>query len=370
MSEIQDKYSDIRPYNDDEVVAAIERLVSDDEFIQALINYRYRFLAGRLGNIIKPLVRMSLRKKWSSIKTIEQVQVHLIGYLKGMIKNTITDLTYSGLEKLSAKENYLFISNHRDIALDPALINYCLYKENFTTSRIAIGDNLLTKACSNEVMKLNKSFIVKRSIKAPRELLKSLRQLSSYIKHSLEHEKQSVWIAQKEGRAKDGFDYTDPALLKMLFLNARGSDIDFQTYMKSLKIVPVTISYENDPCDTSKVKELYLKETSGEYAKGEQEDINSIIQGIVGFKGAVNVSFAQPVTDDFTTPDELAKLIDQKIRANYKLYPINYLAANVDSSDISTADKELFVYKLASFNLRERELLKTMYAAPIVHSTK
>ncbi|MDF5295506.1 1-acyl-sn-glycerol-3-phosphate acyltransferase, partial [Vibrio parahaemolyticus] len=174
------------------------------------------------------------------------------------LNKTTDGVTFSGLDKLDKNTSYLFVSNHRDIAMDPALVNYGLYQSGHRTVRIAIGDNLLKKPCATELMRLNKSFIVKRSAKAPREMMKALGQLSSYIKHSLDTG-NSIWIAQKEGRAKDGNDFTDPAILKMFHVEGRKQKISFGEYTRSLKIVPVSIAYENDPCDIAKAKELYEK---------------------------------------------------------------------------------------------------------------
>ena len=173
-----------------------------------------------------------------------------------MISTTTTKVEFSGLEKLTADQNYLFISNHRDIAMDPAFVNWGLHQQGLDTVRIAIGDNLLKKPFVSDLMRLNKSFIVKRSAKGVREMMAAFKALSGYIKHSLSVEKQSIWIAQKEGRAKDGNDQTDPAILKMLYMNGKGQKLAFSEYMTGLNIVPVSISYEYDPNDVAKANEI------------------------------------------------------------------------------------------------------------------
>jgi len=231
-------------------------------------------LISSLPFFARVLVRRQLQKKWGSVSSVEQVQQEVAKYLALLVKRTTSEVTFSGLDQLDPKQAYLFISNHRDIVLDPALVNWGLFSHNMKTVRIAIGDNLLQIPYITELMRLNKSFIVKRSAKAPKEMLKALSQLSAYIYDSLAGG-DSIWIAQKEGRTKDGFDQTDPALLKMLQLNGRKQKKEFSEYIRELKIVPVSISYQYEPCAISKAKELYHKQHHGQYVKSAGEDIAS-----------------------------------------------------------------------------------------------
>lgn len=360
-----DIYKEIRPYNDDEVSGAIERLVNDKEFITAILNYRFPQLSGVLGWLLIPLIKRFLIKKWSSVKTVEDVQFQVAKYMNATIDHSCDGVTNSGLDKLDPSQSYLFISNHRDIAMDPAMVNWCLFERKFKTVRIAIGDNLLKKPCATELMRLNKSFIVKRSSKGPREMMKTLGQLSSYISHSLETG-NSIWIAQKEGRAKDGNDRTDPAILKMFFMEGRKRKQSFSTFIAGLNIVPVAISYENDPCDVAKAKELYEKETSGSYEKGELEDIESIIQGIVGEKRRIHVSFGEVIKSSFETPEELAEEIDRQITQNYHLFPANYIAANQTHESATEVEKARFAEKLVDLPEGVVDILKKMYAFPAI----
>jgi hypothetical protein len=213
-------------------------------------------------------------------------------------------------------------------------------------------------------MKINKSFIVKRSVKAPREMMKALGQLSSYINHSI-NTGNSIWIAQKEGRAKDGNDFTDPAILKMIQLEGRKQKIPFADYIKSLKIVPVAISYENDPCDRAKANELYQKEVNGSYEKGEFEDIESIVQGIIGYKGRVQVSFGNVIDKELTSADDLAAELDEQIHTLYKLYPINLLAAGREDSSITDETRKLLQQKLQDLPEQAQQNLVASYANPV-----
>ncbi|WP_413112855.1 1-acyl-sn-glycerol-3-phosphate acyltransferase [Thaumasiovibrio sp. DFM-14] len=360
-----DIYRDIRPYNDAEVQQALSALVEDDEFITAITQYRFSWLPTCVSGLVKPLLKRVLTHRWSSIKSVKEVQLQVANYMEQAILSSSDGVTYSGLDKLDRNKSYLYISNHRDIAMDPALVNWCLHHEGFDTSRIAIGDNLLKKACVATLMRLNKSFIVKRDIKAPRELMKALGQLSAYIRHSLCEDNQSIWIAQKEGRAKDGNDKTDPAILKMLHVQGRKEKQPFADYMQSLNIVPVTISYENDPCDLAKANELVAKRQTGYYQKSEFEDIDSIIQGIVGEKRRIHVSFGDVVTGKYESPEALAVEIDHQIINNYQLFPVNYIAANKNHTCITENERIRFSHKLCAVDDAVATMITQMYALPV-----
>lgn len=362
MTKTNDPFIDIRPYNDDEIPAAIDRLVNDEEFIGAILQHRFSNHANWFKAIMSPLVKVYLRMKWSKLNSVDAIQLEVKKYLDQTLKTTTQGVTYSGLEKLDKEQAYLFVSNHRDIAMDPALVNYGLYQSEHKTVRIAIGDNLLKKPCATELMRLNKSFIVKRSAKGPREMMKALGTLSAYIKHSLETG-HSIWIAQKEGRAKDGNDFTDPAILKMFHVEGRKQKVEFSEYVKSLKIVPVSISYENDPCDIAKALELWEKAEQGSYQKGEFEDIESIIQGIIGDKGRVHVAFGDVIEESFETPEALAEEIDRQIHLHYKLFPINQLAAG--NEDVDADVKQNLKDKLVQLPEAAQPYLIASYANPV-----
>lgn len=359
-----DPYQDIRPYNDDEIPAAITRLINDEEFVNAILNYRFRQRSTWLNFVMKPIVRFYLKFKWSKLNSVDAIQLEVKKYLSKTLATTSQGVSYTGLDKLDQNCAYLFVSNHRDIAMDPALVNYCLFEQSHSTVRIAIGDNLLKKPCATELMKLNKSFIVKRSIKAPREMMKTLGQLSGYIKHSLDTG-HSIWIAQREGRAKDGNDLTEPAILKMFHVEGRQQKIAFPDYIKSLKIVPVAISYENDPCDISKALELYEKATQGHYEKSEFEDIDSIVKGIIGEKGRIHINFCDVIDQDFETPEALAAELDRQIHTHYKLFPINLLAAGIEDESITTETRACLRAKLDQLPKSAQSYLLNSYANPV-----
>lgn len=363
MSELVDKYADIRPYNDDEVADSVTRLINDNAFVDVLAKYNLPRFLSSFPFLTRPLVRSQLRKKWGKLNSVEQVQQEVAQYLSLLVKRTTSEVTFSGLDGLNPKQAYLFISNHRDIVLDPALINWGLFSHKMKTVRIAIGDNLLQRPFITELMRLNKSFIVKRSAKAPKEMLKALSQLSAYIYDSLMGG-NSIWIAQKEGRAKDGLDQTDPALLKMLQLQGRKQKKEFADYVRELKIVPVSISYQYEPCAIAKAKELHHKQNHGQYVKSAGEDIASIVEGFSSAKGHVHLAFGQPIESGCESPEELAKTIDKQIINSFFLHPGNYIAGGCKQAVIDKNDATKFEERMSKVPDELKPLVMAMYAKP------
>ena len=367
-------YDDIRPFNDEEIAVVVERLINDDELILAIAHFQFPRLVKYLRWALFPLIRMVLRRKFSALTSVAAIQQELVTYMQRMIATTTRGVTFTGIEQLAAEQSYLFISNHRDIAMDPALVNWALHQHGLPTVRIAIGDNLLKKPFVSDLMRLNKSFIVKRSLKGVREMMVAFKSLSGYIAHSLHAEQQSIWIAQKEGRAKDGNDQTDPAILKMIYMHGKSQQLSFRDYMRSLNIVPVAISYEYDPNDQAKANELQLRSQFGEYHKGEFEDIDSIVLGIVGFKGHVNVAFGA-VIDDYSEIDDanaLAKRIDAEISGNYHLYATNLLAAELlhASAPYQAAASQLSAEQRAQFAAHLQTIPESLHATVLAGYAK
>jgi hypothetical protein len=323
---LTDPFADIRPYRDAEVPAVLSRLLDNPEFLGALARYRLGRLASLMPGLVRPLVRYRLAREVCGASDVRSIQVIIERYMTRMIEGATGGFSVSGLEQLNPVRPYLYMSNHRDIAMDPAFTNYALHRGGYETARIAIGDNLLAKPWVADLMRLNKSFIVRRSVNGPRELLAASRMLANYIQHSLLLEQSPVWIAQREGRAKDGIDRTEPVIIKMLSMSRDKSQYDFGEHIEGLGIVPVAVSYELDPCDAMKAKELFQKATKGCYEKAEQEDVASIAQGIAGHKGRVHVSFGTPLGSNLNTPDAVASEVDRQIIDEYCLHPTNLYA--------------------------------------------
>jgi len=321
-----DQFADIRPYNDAEVPAVLARLLDDPEFLAAICRLKFKGLASWLGWPLRRLVRWALVRELDGASDVNGFQRVIEHYMTRMIEDSTAGFSVSGLDALDPGRAYLFMSNHRDITLDPAFTNYALYHNGFDTVRIAIGDNLLTKPYVSDLMRLNKSFVVKRSARGPREVLKAYRELSAYIRHSIQQDQANIWIAHREGRAKDGLDRTEPAIIKMLAMSQQKREESFSEFIAGMNIVPVSISYELDPCDARKALELYELAKTGNYQKAEHEDVASIAAGISGTKGLVHVAFGEVLGGGYENPEQVAAELDRQIISNYRLHGTNLYA--------------------------------------------
>lgn len=375
------KYAQIRPYHDEEVRPVLDRLIVDKEFISTIARLRAPLLSRWFPGVFNFFITRVLRRQFAGVNNVFDFQLLIERYLDRLMETATSGLTHSGIDHLQPSEPYLFISNHRDIAMDPALISYTLHTQQFETVRIAIGDNLLTKPFASDLMRLNKSFIVPRSAKG-REMLTAYRLLSSYIRHSIVVDRSSIWLAQREGRAKDGRDKTEPAILKMLSMSMNKKTESLSEHIHHLNIVPVSVSYEFDPCDGSKAKELHAVDTQGKYLKSEHEDVTNIGLGIAGFKGCVHVSFGQPLKGEWPDVDAIAAEIDDVIYRNYVLHPTNFFAykqlygqypdlpcgAKNESFEEGrfAESKRLFEERMAAIDESHRSYAMNMYANPVL----
>ena len=314
------EFEDIRPYTNAEFKEAYYRLMEDPRFQDAL-----RLCLQNYGV-------EDFRKDMERYQTIEEVQVDFDKrFLDVFLSQSTKGVSLSGIENLEEDKTYMFIGNHRDITLDPALLQYYFFIENRKTSRIAMGDNLFTTPLLGEIAKLNKMIKVKRG-GTMREKLVNFQKLAAYIQYSLFEDKESVWIAQRDGRTKDGNDYTKQGLLKMITM---GNDKHLLETIRKMNITPLTVSYEYESCDKMKARELALSE-NGPYVKQPGEDFESIKQGIFGQKGRVALTIGQPLGDEIDlVPQNLnnndklyfvCQLIDKQIYKNYVLYSNNYIA--------------------------------------------
>ncbi|WP_375741532.1 1-acyl-sn-glycerol-3-phosphate acyltransferase [Pseudomonas boanensis] len=373
------EFEAIRPYDDAEVPAVLARLFADDAFLGTLTRYRFPKLAGPLGWLLKPVIAHRLRREFNGIKSVAALQDRIEHYVDNTIVRATDGVTYSGVERLKPGTAYLFLANHRDIVMDPAFVNYAVYHANLPTPRIAIGDNLLQKPFVSDLMRLNKSFIVHRSITGRREKLAAYQLLSAYINHSIRNDGQSIWIAQAEGRAKDGDDRTDSAILKMFHMSRK--DESFAAVIRDLHLVPVSISYEYDPCDQAKARELQIRASTGSYTKSPGEDDASIALGITGYKGRVHINFGSVVGSASEDAKQLAAEIDKQILSGYRLFPAHYLAYAMwdqkdpelkvpDASAVFPADelaaaKAEWQKRLSACSEEQRPFLVLQYATPV-----
>jgi len=372
-------FDDIRPYNDDEYKDVVKRLVNEPVFVQAIQYFFPKF------------TKEELETELLSYLKINEFQSNFFCRLLAKVEEFSMDkLSIEGLENVNDNISRLYISNHRDIVLDSALINYGLNANNLSTSEIAIGSNLLGLPWVKDLVRLNKSFIVKRNI-PKQDMLNASIQLSSYIQYALHDKKQSVWIAQREGRSKDGNDKTNPGLLKMFTLSSDENLVDF--FIK-MNITPVSISYEYDPCDVLKIPELIAKSKGETYVKKEGEDNLHMITGIKGYKGNTKIVFANTISDkiaalkDVKNRNELLKnianIIDEEIYVNYHLWPTNYIAydllnnSNKYNKKYTEIEKDKFLKYVKdrlektqlSDNNEAKKIFLEMYANPVINKYK
>ncbi|MBP3574742.1 MAG: acyltransferase [Prevotella sp.] len=369
---MNENFDDIRPYGPGEVRPAVESLLHDRQFMTMLRSFI---------PLPKPFIRFIIRALFIGVDTPLDFQLRYMKHVVRYVLRKCSDgCTFSGHPLPAKSQHHTFVSNHRDIVLDSAILDLKLVEAKYdTTVEIAIGDNLLIYPWIRTLVKINKAFTVKRGL-SPRQLLESSMLMSRYIHHAVKEKGENIWIAQREGRAKDSDDRTQDSVLKML---SYGGDL------ADLNIVPLTISYEYDPCDYLKAKEFQLKRDNPAYKKTKQDDLENMKTGIMGYKGRIHYECAPCINtwlDDLRTLPkteffgEVAKRMDKEIHAGYKLFPCNYIALDmlesgkVYESHYTAADVERFSKylegQLAKINIPNkddaflRQCMLTMYANP------
>ena len=369
-----DPFKNIRPYTDAEVAGVLQSLVNNPSVLKALIGFQFPGILAK-APFVKFFVKQKLISQIKTIHTIDDYQMIFKDLMEKVVKESIASFELNGLEKLNKNENHLYISNHRDISLDAALLALHLHKSGFRTFNIAVGNNLMEESWASDLFRLNKSFIIQRSGGTKKEIYSGLSLASQFIYQSIFRDNTSVWIAQKQGRAKDGVDATDPAMLKMIHLTERKLQSE-ASYFNSLKVVSVSISYEYDPNDKLKAKELDLLQSNSEYVKEKDEDLKSIANGIIGIKGNVSINLSEPMkfaeADDYQM---ISNKITQSIISSYKLHASNYAACNLlgidftqdsySSEEIAEAEKELN-QRVKSLEIGARSKLLEQYANPVI----
>lgn len=367
------KFDAIRPYHDEEVNDAIKSIMHDP--------------------MMNTVMQFIYPQKTKAERTDILTQVHStqdfqgnVAYLglQKILKQSSDGLSSSGFDKLDKNTSYLFISNHRDIFLDTSLLNYILHEKGLILTASAIGDNLVKIPFLNTIAKINRNFLVLRGL-SPREMLQSSRLMSEYIQELLSIENRSVWIAQREGRTKDGNDATNPGILKMLSMAAEKENL--ADYFKKMRIVPVSISYEYDPTDSLKLPELLAKINKEVYVKHEKEDFNSILNGLLGQKKHIHFHAGDVIDTELDSianienanqlVKAIAQIIDKQIISNYKLWPSKYIAYDLlyntekYTSLYSQSDKQAFEERMAkkvdAQVQQSKQCFLEMYANPVVN---
>jgi 1-acyl-sn-glycerol-3-phosphate acyltransferase len=371
------RFDAIRPYSDTEINDVIIKVL-DHPMMKVLMNFC-------LPGVEDEIWKEQLKKTHS----VRDFQCNFIYYgVKQVLEKSSDGLTTSGFEKLDKNTPYLFISNHRDIMLDTTFLNACLFENGKLMTSSAIGDNLVKRPFFNIVAKLNRNFLVQRGL-TPREMLASSKLLAEYIAHLLLRENRSVWIAQRDGRTKDGNDATNPGVLKMIGM---GSDEpNLMDYFKKIKVVPVSISYEYDPTDALKMPQLMAESNNEVYIKEKNEDMMTLLSGIVGQKKRIHIHIGDVLEKEIDAIQEncdtsnkqivaLAQAIDDSILTNYKLWPTNYIAYDILNN--STTYQDLYTENEKSLFERRMEMridhnnpiakegFLDMYANPVVNKLK
>jgi 1-acyl-sn-glycerol-3-phosphate acyltransferase len=371
------KFDAIRPFYDAEVNEAIVSSINHP-MMKALMNFSF------------PEVEDSVwKEQLKKTHSIRDFQCNFIyNSVQRVLEKTSDGLTTSGFEKLEKNTSYLFISNHRDILLDTSLLNASLFEHGLVMTASAIGDNLVTKSFIKILAKLNRNFLVQRGL-TPREMLESSKLLSEYIGQLLLRENRSVWIAQREGRTKDGNDATNPGVLKMLGM---GSDEqDLMDYFKKIKIVPVSISYEYDPTDSLKMPQILAEANQEIYIKDKNEDFITLMRGVLGPKRRIHIHVGDVINKEMDTIkaefdnsnkqiQALAQVIDDSILSTYRLWPTNYIAydivnqTNTYSHMYSENERSLFERRLEMRIDHNNPLVLqsflAMYANPVVNKLR
>lgn len=340
---IPEKFDRIRPFEPEELQEVSDRLLADPQFVSVL------------GHVLPSVPPEAVKAKMHACKSLLDFQkAFCYPFLKDLLQKASKGISFDHHE-VDTGRRYTFVSNHRDIVLDSALLDVLLVDAGWsTTCEIAIGDNLLKLPWVKDLVRLNKAFIVERDLPI-RELLMASKRLSEYMHYAINEKHENLWIAQREGRAKDSNDHTQPAILKMMTIGGDGSIID---RLKDLHIVPLAISYEYDPCDYLKAREMQLKRDVEGWKKGPMDDVVSMQTGIMGYKGHIHYH-AAPCLDAWLdsvadTPkaevyDVIAKHIDSEIFARYRLYPGNYAALDMlngnadNAAHYTEAEKQTFV---------------------------
>ena len=368
VSDLEDPFAEIRPFSSPDVPQVLKRLASDAELAQTIALWRLPRLSAMWPGLAQQLGRLWLHQAARRLSTVEDLQNLIAPNLSRMIKKT-SRFSVSGMERLDLRPARVYLSNHRDIVMDPAYANYAFHRQGSRTLAVAIGDNLLSKPWVADLMRLNKSFVVKRDVGGPRALLAATKLLSQFIRDAVSQNREAIWIAHREGRAKDGRDVTEPAVIKMLTLSREKGELP-ESVLSELDIVPLVIAYELDPCDALKAAEL----TAGEgYVKSEFEDVASIARGIVGDKGCVHLHFGEPLPPGLQVKEVVAE-IDRQMALHYRLYRTNVWAwewlhdepvPEGLSFHEGSISKQSFRARVEGIAPEHQRWMLTMYANPV-----
>lgn len=384
VTDMEYDFSDICPYDDSVFHEKMESLVREAGFLHAL------------SFCVPPEGVETLKQELLALDNKHDFQtLVMFPFLQMVAKNTTAGITIGGTRNYNSALNYTFISNHRDIVLDASFMNLAFLRQRMPTTEVAIGNNLLIYDWINDLVRLNKSFIVKRD-SGMRKALEEAKKLSAYIHHTILHKHESVWIAQRQGRAKDSSDHTQESLIKMLAFGGQGT---FMENVKEINLMPVAISYEYDPNDYLKAREFLLKRRDPNFKKSQRDDLFSMETGLLQYKGKVHFQLTPRINarideigefrDNNKAAGYVCRIIDNAIHRSYEIFPINYIAYDRLNASIRFRAKyseeeakkfsEYIEGQIAKIDLPEltseeveylRTLLLTMYANPLINKLR
>lgn len=369
------EFESISPYTDEEAVVALGKLADHP----LLSQFSCKFFPDQSPDFLKGLLK--------NIRSIDEFQVLVMSkFVEWVLDHTVNTFSYDGISNINPEKKFLALSNHRDIIFDPAITQLVLFRNGIPLTEIAVGDNLVSSPTIEYLLRSNRMIKVIRGITA-RELYLSSQLLSRYIRHNITEQRSSIWLAQRQGRTKNGYDITEQGLLKMLDMSGTA---DFQKNFEELNIIPMSISYEYEPCDILKARELVISRKH-KYVKAEGEDLNSILVGIQQPKGNVHLNIGTPLTSEEIAEAALCDkndryqlirhAVDKRVIEGYRLWKNNYVAYDLINQSYKyshlyeTADVERFVeYMQAQLDTVEKEINRAdlrrifldIYANPVV----
>jgi len=369
------EFESISPYTDEEAVVALGKLADHP----LLSQFSCKFFPDQSPDFLKGLLK--------NIRSIDEFQVLVMSkFVEWVLEHTVNTFSYDGISNIDPEKKFLALSNHRDIIFDPAITQLVLFRNGIPLTEIAVGDNLVSSPTIEYLLRSNRMIKVIRGITA-RELYLSSQLLSRYIRHNITEQRSSIWLAQRQGRTKNGYDITEQGLLKMLDMSGTA---DFQKNFEELNIIPMSISYEYEPCDILKARELVISRKH-KYVKAEGEDLNSILVGIQQPKGNVHLNIGTPLTSEEIAEAALCDkndryqlirhAVDKRVIEGYRLWKNNYVAYDLINQSYKyshlyeTADVERFVeYMQAQLDTVEKEINRAdlrrifldIYANPVV----
>lgn len=375
---MKEDFKDIAPYEGQDFEDAISRLIQYPQLLNNFTDILSRH--NRVTNTWKSFhSKRLLSHLLSQVHNYTEFQEYITCdlFLEMIESSSIDDFTFGGIDKFTADAPHIYISNHRDIVLDTALLDLALIRSGKQMCEMVIGDNLLVNQFATDLFKVNGAITIKRSLTSTSELRKETLRLSRYLKYAIEEKKKSIWIAQKSGRSKDGIDNTSAAILKMLYLAYREEGLTFSQFLEKASIVPVAISYQKDPCDVTK-SEAQIRKLKAEgvynnvYVKKKYADLLDLVRGLRLPKGNIHIEVGSPLPSSLADARAAVRELDRQIHLNYKLFDANYFAydylnnTNEFAAQYKDMNTKAFIKHYRHLKPEVQDMVFQEYANPVV----